>query len=136
MAESRAILVLRDEAGTPFLVPQEVVEQEELIAFRLGEDDYLLPRKTLLESLVPDNESTKDAEGLSIRAPDGTRVWLSADTLELARAVSAEERAAAEQALDLDVVAFAQLDFEITPLDRDMIGLPGRGMTPGAAFVS
>jgi hypothetical protein len=135
MAEGREILVLRDEAGTPFLVPQAVVEQEELIAFRVGEDDYLVPRKTLLESVVPETQSTDDAEGLSIRGPDGTRVWLSTDTLELARVVSAKERAAAEQMLDVDVVAHSQLAFEITPLGRGEIGYAGRGMA-GRAFVS
>lgn len=136
MAEGRAILVLRDDAGTPFLVPQEVIEQEELVAFRIGDDDYLLPRKTLLESVVPETQSTNSAEGLSIRAPDGTRTWLSAETLERARAVSAEERAAAETALDVEVVAHALLDFEITPLDRSMMVIAGRGLTSGAAFIS
>ena len=132
MAEGREILVLRDEAGTPFLVPQAVVEQEELIAFRVGGDDYLVPRKTLLEAVVPEKQSTDDAERLSIRAADGTRVWLSTDTLEPTRAVSAEQRTAAEHMLDVDVVTFSQLDFEIVPLSRDVMAFGGRGMTPGA----
>ena len=134
----REILVLRDEAGTPFLVPQDVVEREELIAFRVGQDDYLVPRKTLLESVVPETKSTDDADGLSIRGADGTHVWLSADTLDLARVASDAERAAAEQMLDVDVdvVAHAPLTFEITPLGRGEMGLVGRGMMPGAAFIS
>jgi hypothetical protein len=132
----REVLVLRDEAGTPFLVPQDVVEREELIAFRVGEDDYLVPRKTLLDSVVPETKSPDDADGLSIRGPDGTRVWLSTDTLDSARVVSDEERAAAEQMLEVEVVAHTQLDFEITPLGRREMGFGGRGMTPGAAYIS
>lgn len=132
----REVLVLRAEAGTPFLVPQDVVEREELIAFRVGEDDYLIARKTLLESVVPETKSSDEADGLSIRAPDGTRVWLSTDTLDSARVVSDADRAAAEQVLDVEVVAHSHLDFEITPLGRREMGFGGRGMTPGAAYVS
>jgi hypothetical protein len=132
----RDVLVLRDAAGTPFLVPQDVVEREELVAFRVGEDDYLVPRKTLLESVVAEPKSLDDADGLSIRGPDGTRVWLSTDTLDSARVVSDEERAAAEQMLDVDVVAHSHLDFEITPLGRREMGFGGRGLTPGAAYIS
>jgi hypothetical protein len=136
MTKGREILVLRDQAGTPYVVPQTVVEQEELVAFRVDDDDYLLARKTLLKSVVPDGEPTEVADGLLIRAPDGTRAWLSAATLDRARVVSDEERAAAAEVLEVEAVARAQLEFEITPLGRTAVGFPGRGAIPGAGYVS
>lgn len=135
MGNSRGILVLRDEEGAPFLVPQAVIEQEELVAFRVGENDYLIPRKTLLGSAVPDSHSADDRDGMLIRSPDGSRVWLSNDTLEDGRVDSPEERAAAQHALDIEVVPHSELDFVITPLDTHEIGIAGRGLG-GPSFIS
>jgi hypothetical protein len=143
VTEEPAILVLRDEAGDPYLLPRQVVEQEELVAFRVGEDEYLLPRKTLLGARMPgaasdalaeigggaasarlslDESSSRVAEGaataeaLSVRAPDGAYFLLGAETLERARVHSEQERAAVEQALDADVEGYARAEAGLVSL--------------------
>lgn len=134
MSEGNEILVLRDEAGAPFLMPKKVVELEELVAFSVGQDEYLLPRKKLLDAKVSEEASRSSTEAMSVRAHDGTNFLLSTEMLEDARVKSDEERAAAGNVLDADVVAHAPLDFEISPLGEQEIGMASRGF--GYDFVS
>lgn len=95
MGNGRDILVLRDERGVPFLLPQQVVENEELVALRIGQDEYLVPCKELLESAVTGPQAPAAGSALSVRTPRGTEFRLSAEALERARVTSAEGHAAA-----------------------------------------
>lgn len=132
MAEQTNILVLRDETGTPFLIPREVVEREELVAFRVANDDYLLPRKQLLDSEVSDEAVDEDG-GLSVRTQEGAHFRLSAETLDHARVSTPEGQEAAANMFEDDVVAHS-LDFDISPLGDHELGMTGRGF--GRAFIS
>src|SRR5262245_34183239 len=57
-----AILLLRDDAGAPYLLSRELVQQQELVALRLGEAAYLLPRETLIRTRVPEEYMDAVAE--------------------------------------------------------------------------
>jgi hypothetical protein len=65
MTGSQQILLLRDEDGAPFLIPQDVVERQELAAFRVGGTAYLLPRASLMETLVPAEHTAELAQLVS-----------------------------------------------------------------------
>jgi hypothetical protein len=130
MEKGRDILVLRDERGIPFLLPQQVVEKEELVALRVGEDEYLVPRKELLESALTDPQAPADGAALSVRTSRGTEFRLAAETLERARVASAEEHAAAGQVLDPGAAGPAALTFDIERVGPGTLK-GGRGMELG-----
>jgi hypothetical protein len=114
--DRKEVLVLRDGDGNPFVVPRALLEQEELMPLRLGGEDYLVPRKTLLASAVAGDSGVVAENGAAttFQTPDGVTVHLTHAQLDEARASSRTEKDAVEAILDAEVAAHA-LDFEIEP---------------------
>ena len=110
------VLVLRDRDGNPFVVARALLEQEELMPLRLGGEDYLVPRKTLLASVVTGDSEPGGAA--TFETPDGVTVRLTQAQLDAVRASSPTEKEAVGAMLDADVVGHG-LDFDIgEPGDR------------------
>ena len=120
--DRKDVLVLRDGDGNPFVLARALLEQEELMPLRLGGEDYLVPRKTLLASAVAgdsedvsENDATEhNGAATTFQTPDGVTVSLTTAQLDDARASSPTEKDAVEAVLDVEVAAQA-LDFDIGP---------------------